>query len=220
MSTLDDAFDHIRSRPARPAREPASEPEFGDLLAALLGRTLAPAAVRKALDALDELGLTDASELADADLAELSAMRHAPAPRTLKPLLTLARWVVKRGGLEAVAKLPTATLRDELRELRGIGPAGVDAILLEGLDRPVVPLDRAAYRILVRHGWLDADAGYDEASDALRRFAPDDPAALRSLAAHLGEIGTRFCKAGLPKCPTCPLRPLLPEGGPLAPGMD
>ena len=119
-----------------------------------------------------------------------------------------------------IASVPTADLRDELRTLRGISPAGVDAILLEGLRRPVFPVDRPSYRILARHGWLDPDAGYDEASDALRRYAPDDPPALQALAVHLDEIGTRFCKASAPKCEACPLRPLLPEGGPLAPGLD
>jgi endonuclease-3 related protein len=220
MPTLADAFDFLRSRPAPPLRPSPAAPEFRDLLAALLGRTLAPAAVRTTLDALDELGLTDAAELADADLAELSGMRDAPAPRTLKPLLTLARWVAARGGMDALEDAPTEALRDDLRGLRGIGPAGVDAVLLDGLDRPVFPVDRSSYRILVRHGWLEPEAGYDEASDALRRYAPDEPAALRALAARLDEIGARFCKASAPRCEKCPLRPLLPEGGPLAPGLE
>lgn len=220
MPTLDDAFDWFRARRAVSACAPATEPDFRDLLGAYLGRSLAPAAVRATLAALDERGLSDPENLADADLAELAGIQSVSSPRTLKPLQTLARWVVERGGLAAMVDRPTADLRDELRSQRGLGAAGVDAILLDGLNRPVFPIGQPTYRVLVRHGWLDADAGYDEASEALRRFAPDEPEALRALASQLEEIGTRFCRVSGPKCATCPLQPLLPEGGPISPDVE
>ena len=40
----------------------------------------------------------------------------------------------------------------------GIGLAAADAILLFALKRPSYPVDRATYRVLVRHGWLDPSA--------------------------------------------------------------
>ena len=37
--------------------------------------------------------------------------------------------------------------------------------------RPTYPVDRGTYRILVRHGWIDQTAEYEEASELLSRQA-------------------------------------------------
>lgn len=220
MPTLDDAFDWFREHWPFAGVSESEEPTFRGLCEALLGRSLGPAALRATLSALEDRGLIEAEELDDADLAELAGIKGVSSPRILKPLQTLAHWVASQGGVEALRDCPTPALREELFRLRGIGEAGVDSILLEGLNRPVFPVDRPVYRILVRHGWVDVDAGYEEASDALRRFAPDDPGALRELRSQLEAIGARYCKVAAPRCEHCPLRPLLPEGGPLTPELE
>ena len=94
----------------------------------------------------------------------------------------LVRQPVSGRGLttDDEAAWPTARLRRELTALSGIGQAKADAILLFGLGRPVYPVDRGTYRILVRHGWIDPSADYDEVSqllihaigDANRRAGP------------------------------------------------
>ncbi|MFO0908688.1 MAG: hypothetical protein U0794_10065 [Isosphaeraceae bacterium] len=69
----------------------------------------------------------------------------------------------------------------------------------------------------MRHGWLDTTADYDEARDAFQRLAPDDARALAELAAWLDRLGRDFCRLTVAKCDACPLRPMLPEGGPIDP---
>ena len=46
---------------------------------------------------------------------------------------------------------------EELAGIKGIGPAAADAMVLFALKRPAYPVDRATFRVLVRHGWLDVD---------------------------------------------------------------
>ena len=99
---------------------------------------------------------------------------------------------------------------------RGRGPA---ALLLHGLRRPAYPLDRASYRILVRHGWLDPSADYDEARDVVERLDPDVPEHLARLSAWLERIGREYCRPTIAKCERCPLRSFLPEGGPRESGV-
>ena len=92
--------------------------------------------------------------------------------------------------------------------------------MLEALDRAVYPVDRPSYRIFARHGWIDATADYDEARDTFERLEPDAPSALRQLGVWLDEVASDYCRATKPKCEKCPLKPFLPESGPLDPSGD
>ena len=92
------------------------------------------------------------------------------------------------------------------------------------LKRPRYPVDRATFRVLVRHGWLDSTATYDEARDLLvdhahsiARCGRDEDAASRADRAgsrHGDSSAAGFCRAAAPRCDGCPLERLLPEGGP------
>jgi endonuclease-3 related protein len=172
-------------------------------------------AVARAIDALRESGWLDPNALAEADPAEVAdALRDAGAKGLVKLIPALQRvalWAAK--ALEGDPA--TASLRDDLRSLKGVGPATADAILLYGLGRAAYPVDRATYRILVRHGWIDPSAEYDEARSLVERAFPDDSAGLARLSAGFEQVGKSCCRASVARCDRCPLRPLLPEGGPL-----
>ena len=227
MPTFDESFPDIQN--ALAGRYPAAEvPEhapFPALVAALLGRSAAPRKVAQALSALDDAGLLDPQALAEADPAEiddaLKTSGVAPSARAVGPLRRLARWLVERhhGAADALraGEVATDQLREELAGLNGFGPATADALLLFALRRPVYPLGRATYRIFLRHGWLDPTIEYDEARALVERPARDDPDALARLADGLERVGREFCRASIAKCDRCPLRPVLPEGGPIEP---
>ncbi|HEV3165975.1 MAG TPA: endonuclease III [Isosphaeraceae bacterium] len=198
-------------------------PEDPDPFARILRQAVDPRKASTILNALREAGLLDAATLAEAEPTEIAeAAQESGAsltPAAVRPLQRLARWLVERhqGSADALAEEPTARLRDELLSLNGIGPASADAILLFALHRPVYPVDRASYRVLVRHGWLEPTADYDEARDTLERLAPEDPDALAHLSAWLDRIGHDVCRASVAKCDRCPLKPFLPPTGPVAP---
>ena len=211
-----------RPEPGGPALDP-----FEALVATLLGRALDPRKRDAALDALRGDGLLDPEALAGADPDEVdAAIRSAglAAPRSAgRPLIKVARWLLERhgGSADGLADpdgpAPTSGLRDELAAINGVGPATADALLLFALKRPVYPVDRATYRAFVRHGWLDPDAGYDEAREAAVRLAPGDPGALARLSLDFERLGREYCRVSVAKCEKCPLRPFLPEGGAVDP---
>ncbi len=196
---------------------------FERILRVVLERSNAERKVSLLLTELAEAGFLEPSSLAEADFSELAAMAESSgsglSARALRPMARLARWFVDRAGIEAIAEATTESLREELTAINGISPAAADAILLHALQRPVFPIDRAAYRVLVRHGWIDSTADYDEARDTVERLAPDDPEGLTELSGWLDRVGSEFCRAAKARCDRCPLRPFLPESGPVEPDV-
>jgi endonuclease III related protein len=196
---------------------------FGALLGVWLGRSLDPRKVARALDALGDAGLLTPEALSQADSSEVvSALREAGAkvtPKAVAPLLKLAKWAAER-GVDSLEEAPTESLRDELRAINGVGAATADELLLAALDRPVYPVDRSSYRVFARHGWIDPTADYDEARSTFESCEPDDAAGLRRLSWWMDRVASEFCKPARPKCERCPLRPFLPESGPIEPGAD
>ena len=88
------------------------------------------------------------------------------------------------------------------------------------LGRPTYPLDRATFRILARHGWIETTTDYDEARDVVDSALGDRPSSFSRWESATAEIGLRHCKAQAPRCESCPLKPWLPEGGPVSEGAD
>ena len=191
--------DVLAGRYGRPTPITEGLDPFEALVAVLLDRAMDARKRTAALDALWDEGLLTPQALAEADPAEIEeALRTLKiAPKALVSIRRLVRWLVElhHGDADALvgneSDVSTSQLRDELTGLNGVGATSADALLLFALDRPTYPLDRPTYRIFARHGWIDLDAGYEDARDAVERLAPDDPAALVELSAwfeHLGAI--------------------------------
>ena len=177
-----------------------------------------------ALNALRDDGMLDPQVIAESDASELTdSLRSAGVKipeKSLTPLRKLARWLVERhhGSIDDLREgLSTAELREELLGLNGVGPATSDALLLFALRRPAYPVDRATYRILIRHGWLDASADYEEARSIVEGLAPDDARTLALLSGWFERLGRDHCRASVAKCDRCPLASFLPESGPIDP---
>jgi len=102
----------------------------------------------------------------------------------------------------------------QLRSIRGVSWELADLILLTLGAGPVFPLDRGSRRIVLRHGWLDLDAEYDEWESFFSRVAREGSVDLRWLWKRTSDVGRRFC-GPQPKCEECPLRAILPAGGPI-----
>jgi endonuclease-3 related protein len=208
------------ARPSGPWPEVGT---FAAVVAAYLGCWADDRVVLAALEALRESGSLAPDSLSGADPAEIQETLRSGGAKSLVKLVPaiqrIAAWAAGTFKTETDGRLdaetPTEALRDGLRALKGVGATTADAILLNGLGRPAFPVDRATYRVLVRHGWLDATADYDEARSFVEAAAPDDAATLARLAAGLERLGKETCRTGVPRCERCPLRPLLPEGGPL-----
>jgi len=216
----------LESDQADPVRELRTRAEtFESLLRVAITRASNNVRITTVLESLDRVGFLEPSALAAAQPIELvdtlgeSGTRLSP--REAQLLTRLARWFVSRFPegyeLTELDAVPTSTIRDELSSLNGVSQATADAILLHGLGRPTYPVDRGTYRILVRHGWIDVTAGYDEVSQLLIRHAGERPDDLARLSVGLAKVARQYCKVGSPKCTNCPLHGVLPEDGPREP---
>lgn len=236
MAALAESFPAIKSVLAQHYGRPESAfkglSKFERVIAAaVLGTGAADQGRISAIaSALDRAGLGRPEVLAEAELFEISgALSEGGAPLPTKAvavLRRLAQWFANefpdcaelegQGGQCGHAGADAARLREALVAQNGIGPARADAILV-ALGFSVYPVDRGTFRILVRHGWIDASASYDDAGEVLNRQLGHDPTEIETVAHGMAQVGRRFCKIRGPQCQACPLAPFLPEQGPLEP---
>ncbi len=236
MAALAESFPGIKNVLAQHCGRPESALEglakFERVIAAgVLGPGLAhPRRSSAIVIALDRAGLGRLEVLSEAELFEISDALNDGGVRlptkAVAVLWRLARWLtvefpnfVEFEGQDdhgGHAGAEAARLREELAAQNGIGPARADAILL-ALGFAVYPVDRGTFRILVRHGWIEASASYDEARELLSRQLGHSPTEIETVAHGMTEVGRRFCKPSAPVCQACPLAPFLPERGPLEP---
>jgi endonuclease-3 related protein len=223
MPRLTDVFDRLTEALSAEGDEQVdldSDP-FERLIGVLLETSVDGVRMRSILDSLREAGLLEPEALASADPAELADVtrqgKKSLPPRSQAALQRLARWYHDRGIADGSDPISTETLREELTAINGIGSGTADELLSRGLGRPAFAVSRAAYRVLVRHGWIDASCTYTDARDLIESLAGENAALLTRLSQGFEQIGARYCRVSVAKCDRCPLRPLLPEGGPIQP---
>ncbi len=108
-------------------------------------------------------------------------------------------------------------LRRQLLEVHGVGLETADSILLYAGGLPSFVVDAYTHRIFARHGWIGFDADYDQIQDYVQGELPADVPMYNEFHALLVRLGKDYCHKTSPKCAECPLRELLPSGGPLEP---
>jgi endonuclease-3 related protein len=229
MSCLSQSYPTVLSQLAdrfgQPTRLVGVLPPFSSVIASALERLGESTRSQHALEFLGKAQLLDPAALSIADPIELrETLACAGLKQSAKVaavLKRLAAWFAARFPVDKDAHeepfWPTSLLRGELAALNGVGQATADAILLFGLGRATYPVDRGTYRVLVRHGWIDAAADYDEVRQILIHQARENPEELARLSHGLAQVGRQFCQLRGPKCEPCPLRDLLSEGGPIEP---
>ncbi len=220
MSTLSEALIAITTHP--PQRREGDRDALTRMIAVLLEEA-GVSDVAGAIDAIHDASLTGARAIADASTIDFLNVLRSSAPRipprVAATIKHLGQWVAdfEDGQAERLDEpgRSTQSLRDGLASIKGVGRRTADALVLHALARPAFPLDRGTYRILVRHGWLDVTADYDEAHDLVVHAAGGSPDALAAAEQTFTDVARRHCRVQAPRCAGCPLEPFLPEGGAL-----
>lgn len=221
MSTLADALKEIGTPSSAGPQGPSRDLDaFSRLISVLLEEAGVPD-VPEALDSLKDAGLADPHALANRPTIDLLNLLRTSAPRVAPRVAAtikhLAEWLVEfeNGQPERLDDLDRSTqsLRDALGSIKGVGRGMADSLVLHALARPAFPVDRGTYRILVRHGWLDLTADYDEAHDLVVHHADSRIDLLVSAEQAFALIARRHCRVQAPACAGCPLEAFLPEGG-------
>ncbi len=135
-------------------------------------------------------------------------------------LRALCRFLEQQGCAEAPASLAekgdTASLRQRLLDVHGIGEETADSILLYALEKPVMVVDAYTRRLSQRMGWSGPRIAYASLQkDVDAGLPPGDTGIRKELHALIVQLGKEFCRAR-PRCPGCPLQKQCAHGRPVS----
>lgn len=169
----------------------------------------------------------DAENLAKHDAMYGNAMLEAPRElleACLRPsgffrlkadrLTALLRFLDAQCGFDFRALGPeagwsTPGLREELLQIKGIGPETADSILLYAAGHPTFVIDAYTRRIFSRHGLVPEDVWYDDLQAYFMDVLEPNVVLYNEYHALLVRIAKNFCLKGKPRCAQCPLRDFL-----------
>ena len=216
-ASLDEVYDRLFSAFGPQHWWPGESP-FEVMIGAILVQNTAWKNVQRAIDNLRDEGLLSPQALWRLPREELEELIRPAGYFRLKSgrLRNLLSYFMDRydGSTEAMFATPVDLLREELLAVNGVGPETADSILLYAGGLRVFVVDTYTHRVLARHGWIGYDADYHAIQDHFESNLPSDAALYNEYHALLIRVGHDYCRK-TPKCEECPLRDLLPEGGPL-----
>lgn len=122
-----------------------------------------------------------------------------------KRLHNLCRFLEESGGEEGLRRVDTATLRDMLLSINGVGAETADDILLYALERPVFVVDAYTRRILLRLGLLQGGEGYEEIRSGFEQALGPETEMYNEYHALMVLHGKEACKT-TPHCDQCVLK--------------
>ena len=192
-----------------------SDPRFEIIIGAILTQNTAWKNVNRAIKHLKRersLNIEDIKNIELETLEELirpSGYYHQKAIR----LKNLAEYLEEKchGDLDLLFQKEIYILREELLEIKGVGPETADSILLYAGDKPIFVVDAYTRRLCNRLP-LPVSNSYDDIQnffqENLKTFIIDEKKLIEiykeyhALIVHLGKT---WCKSK-PNCDTCPIR--------------
>jgi endonuclease-3 related protein len=217
MGRLRDLHDALLAHYGHQKWWPADD-SFEVMIGAILAQNTAWKNVEKAIQNLRTFELLDVRKLHELDQDTLALAIKPAGTFNVKAarLKAYIAWYVRRfdADLERMKQVPPDRLREELLEIKGIGPETADAILLYAVEAPTFVVDTYAHRVLTRHDLAMEEATYEDLKEAFERELPRDVKVYNELHALIVAVGKEYCRPK-PRCEKCPLRPLLPPGSPL-----
>ena len=213
--TLDDIYQRLYDVYGPQDWWPAESP-FEVVVGAILVQNTAWKNAARAIQNLREADLLSVDQLYALPVAELeslirSAGYYRMKTRRLRNLLDHL-FEHHEGSIDLFFELDTATLREELLSINGIGPETADSILLYAAERPVFVVDSYTNRVLKRHRWIEDDADYDVLQSHFHSHLESDVPLYNEFHALIVRIGHLHCRK-TPRCEECPLEQWIPEGG-------
>lgn len=124
-----------------------------------------------------------------------------------KRLKNLVSFIVDSfsGDLEVFFAQDLDTLRCALLGVNGIGKETADSICCYAADKEIFVVDAYTKRILLRHGIIDPDWGYDDIQQLFQQRLQRRLDVYKDLHAYIVFLGKEYCHARKPQCDACPL---------------
>jgi endonuclease-3 related protein len=189
---------------------PADSP-FEVIIGAILTQNTSWTNVEKAITALKEKNLLHPRRLYSIREKTLAEAIRSSGFFNLKAkrIRSFLRFLFSRyrGDLALMFAEETATLREKLLQINGLGPETVDSILLYAGEKPVFVVDAYTRKILLRHRLIREAAGYEEIQNLFMENLESDVRLFNEYHALLVHVGKHFCRP-VQNCGPCPLRGL------------
>ena len=193
-----------------PARTP-----FEIMVGAVLTQATAWSNVEKAIANLERAAALTPAAIRALRTPELACLVYPSGFFNAKArkLMALCQYLGRahNDDIDAMSRLKTETLRDELLGVFGIGEETADAILLYALGHPVFVIDAYTRRTFGRLGMVHGLTSYADHQSHFTRDLPLDAALFREYHALIVRHGRESCRK-LPLCEACPLLEVCPTG--------
>jgi endonuclease-3 related protein len=165
--------------------------------------------VRRAISNLKNRGLLNPRAIYELPMESLARIIRSAGYYNIKAgrLQNFVAFLVNEfeGDLDAMFSKGLETLRPMLLDIKGIGPETADSILLYAGNLPSFVVDVYTIRALMRHDFIDEDAGYERIRSLFMDHLPADVKLYNEYHALWVILGKRFCKKTKPRCEECPL---------------
>lgn len=184
------------------------ETEFEIMVGAILTQNTSWRNVEKAISILKENSLLNPKALSHISIKRLSTLIRSSGFFRIKAerLSHFVRYLMRRykGDIGKMGKADTDTLREELLEIKGIGPETADSILLYALNRPLFVIDSYTRRVFSRHNYFNERERYEKIQKFFMKNLPKDPKIYNEYHALIVRLAKTYCRKR-PLCKDCPL---------------
>jgi len=192
------------------------ETQFEVIVGAILAQNTTWVNVERAISNLRAAKLLSPAAIERLPLRKLQALIRSSGyfrqkARKLKAFCQFLR-IEYGGSLPQMFNTPTITLREKLLGVFGVGPETADSILLYAGEHPVFVVDAYAKRLLMRHGWIEREAKYEDVRWMFERHSLGNSRWFNEFHALIVNLGKKFCRKQEPLCGQCPLGRYLEEG--------
>jgi endonuclease-3 related protein len=187
------------------------ETQFEIIIGAILTQNTSWANVEKAIENLKTTKALSAKALYRMNHDELATLIKPAGYFNIKAkrLKTFLTWLFDEydGLLENIEQISTARLREELLNIKGIGPETADSILLYAFERPVFVVDAYTARVMTRHALVESGCDYEQLQQLFQSNLAEDVGMFNEYHALLVRVGKEFCRPKA-RCSCCPLEKL------------
>lgn len=220
---LRQAYDRMRAAHGHQGWWPGRNP-FEVCVSAILVQNTAWTNVERAMANLDAAGALTVNALANAPTERLAEWIRPSGSFRVKAgrLRAFLNALVEQhhGQLESLFAGTTEQVRERLLAIHGIGPETADSMLLYAGGHLRFVVDAYTRRIFHRHGWCTEREAYDTLQQIAERSAGTSDSLTpldywQDFHAQLVAVGKDYCRSREARCTRCPLRTLLPPGGPV-----
>lgn len=183
--------------------------QFEVIIGAVLTQNTNWTNVEKALSNLKREGLLHYQGLSScptgtlAELIRPSGYYNVKAKR-LKNLLAMIEELYG-GDLTALFSDSLEIARQNLLEVKGVGPETADSILLYGGNYPIFVIDAYTHRIFSRHNMVAEETDYHSMQELFMDNLPSESSLYNEYHALIVETAKNYCKKKGPLCHLCPL---------------